>query len=330
MIPLDGICTKERGMVVGHVQDLPVRHVIDVMHVEKNVAETILKFLFGEKDDLACRRDMEEANCMHDLWLRQKGAQGNYFKPSSPYAFTPLEKDQFMTKIATIKTPTGYGASYGKHKDKDTLMGLKSHDYHCMIQQIIPVCVRGNIPPAQQTALIRLGKVFTRICAKVQVKGNLESLQQYVVETLCILEVCFPPALFDIMAHLVVHLVPEIALCGPVTGRWSYPLERYLAVLKGYVRNKARPEASMANGYMWMEVLGFCTEYLGTQPHINRRVWESEEDMKMSGEVVEGAARHKILSAVEVSRIHEYVVGHSNTTVTLRRYASLTHCTMYP
>ena len=54
------------------MQDLPVRHVIDVMHVEKNVAETILKFMFGEKDDLACRRAMEEVNCMHDLWLRKK------------------------------------------------------------------------------------------------------------------------------------------------------------------------------------------------------------------------------------------------------------------
>ena len=133
-----------------------------------------------------------------------------------------------MMTIATIETPTRYGASFGKHKEIDTLMGLKSHDYHCMIQQIIPVCVRGNIPPAQQTTLIILGKVFTYIFAKVQVKGDLEILQQYVVETLCILEVCFPPALFDSMAHLVVHLMLEIALCGPETRRWSYSLERGL------------------------------------------------------------------------------------------------------
>lgn len=31
---------------------------------------------------------MVKANCMSDLWLRQKGDEKNYFKSSSPYAFT--------------------------------------------------------------------------------------------------------------------------------------------------------------------------------------------------------------------------------------------------
>ena len=85
------------------------------------------------------------------------------------------------------------------------------------------------------------------------------------------------------------------------------------------IRNKTRPKASMANGYMWMEALGFCTKYLGTHTHMNRRMWESEEDLKVSGEVVKGAARHRILSATDVSKIHEYMLGHSSATLTLRR-----------
>jgi hypothetical protein len=38
-----------------------------------------------------------------------------------------------------------------------------------------------------------------------------------------------------------------------------YPMEFYTKTLKGYVRNKARPEGSMAKGYAIEEALGFCT-----------------------------------------------------------------------
>jgi hypothetical protein len=55
-----------------------------------------------------------------------------------------------------------------------------------------------------------------------------------------------PPSLFDCQVHLLVHLVDEIAIVGPVHCRWMYWLERYMAVLKGYVRNHARVEGSMA------------------------------------------------------------------------------------
>jgi hypothetical protein len=41
-----------------------------------------------------------------------------------------------------------------------------------------------------------------------------------------------------------------------------YPVERYMKTLKGYVRNMAQLEASMAEGYLKDECLGFVTEYL--------------------------------------------------------------------
>jgi hypothetical protein len=38
------------------------------MHVEQNVFYSILKYLFGERDTMEVRKDMEEAHC-HDLSL---------------------------------------------------------------------------------------------------------------------------------------------------------------------------------------------------------------------------------------------------------------------
>ncbi|WOH09924.1 hypothetical protein DCAR_0729384 [Daucus carota subsp. sativus] len=73
----------------------------------------------------------------------------------------------------------------------------------------------------------------------------------------------FPPAFFDIMVHLPIHLCNEIELGGPVHQRWMYSIERYLGKLKRYVRNKSKPEGSIAEGYLADECLIFCSRFLG-------------------------------------------------------------------
>ena len=72
----------------------------------------------------------------------------------------------------------------------------------------------------------------------------------------------FPPAFFDIMMHLPVHLAEEAKLGGPVCFRWMYPIERYLRTLKGYVRSKAHPKGSIAEGYISEESMTFCSCFL--------------------------------------------------------------------
>lgn len=120
-----------------------------------------------------------------------------------------------MDEVSAIRTPTGYGSAFGKHLKKIGFMGLKSHDYHCLVQQIIRVVIRTLLQTLQRTTLIRLGKSLSQICARV-VKTELEALPMYVMETICVLEVSFPPAFFDIMQHSLIHLVNELAVCGPV------------------------------------------------------------------------------------------------------------------
>ena len=289
------------------------------MHIEKNVAESVLKFLFGDKDTLDSRRDLEQLGIRRELWLRPRQNRQTFVKPQAPYVFSEEEKKLFLEEVSAIRTPTGYGSALGKHLKRTKFLGLKSHDYHCLVQQIIPVVSRTLLQPFQRTTLIRLGKCFNRICAKVIEKAEISALRLYVVETLCFLEVCFPPAFFDIMEHTLVHLVDEIAMCGPVGGRWMYPCERYLGTLKSFVRNKAHPEASMANGYAAEEALGFCTEYLNLQEHTKRHIWESSEDESMRASVVEGRGRVFKLSEAELQIAHTYVTMHHGRTEGMHR-----------
>lgn len=107
---------------------------------------------------------------------------------------------------------------------------------------------------------------------------DLDILESQISETLCQLETIFPPSFFDIMVHLPIHLVNEVRMGGPVQYRWMYSPKRSLGKLKGYVRNKSRPEGSMAEGYIVEEGLTLCARYLnsGVETRFNRMRRNSE------------------------------------------------------
>nr|KYP39706.1 hypothetical protein KK1_038992 [Cajanus cajan] len=120
------------------------------------------------------------------------------------------------------------------------------------------------------------------LCSKVLKVDELDQLQSRVVLTLCHMEMLFPPSFFTVMVHLIVHLVEDAKLGGPVQYRWMYPIERYLGKLKSYVRNKAQPEGSIAEGYLAEEILTFCSRYLdGIETKFNRlgRVDDEPDDI---------------------------------------------------
>jgi hypothetical protein len=109
---------------------------------------------------------------------------------------------------------------------------------------------------------MRMCKVYHRICSKVYDPSQFQSLLNDVAKSMALLEMEFPPSFFNVMIHLPYHIVEELDMYGPVTKRWMYPVERYMKTLKNYVRNTSRPEASMAEGYVKAECIGFITEYL--------------------------------------------------------------------
>ncbi|GJW64780.1 F-box domain containing protein [Tanacetum coccineum] len=92
-------------------------------------------------------------------------------------------------------------------------------------------------------------------------EDDMLKAQIKVVDILCELELIYPPALFDIMVHLVIHLPIEALEGGPIHPRWMYPFERYMKKLKGYVRNKAKPKGSIVEGYVAEEALTFSSHY---------------------------------------------------------------------
>lgn len=80
------------------------------------------------------------------------------------------------------------------------------------------------------------------------------------------------------MEHLPVHLPYEARVCGPVQYRWMYPFERRMLSLKRDTRNKARPEGSICEAYLDLEIVNFCTLYFGDEidTFVNHRLSRNE------------------------------------------------------
>jgi hypothetical protein len=120
----------------------------------------------------------------------------------------------------------------------------------------------GILPKNIRLTIVKLCAFLSVISQKVIDPDNLIKLQNDAVQCLGGFELIFPPSFFNIMTHIGVHLVKEIDILGPVFLHNMFPFERFMAVLKKYVRNHARPEGSIASGYGTKEVIEFCVDFI--------------------------------------------------------------------
>ena len=178
------------------------------------------------------------------------------------------------------------------------------------MQQLLPIALRCILPKHVRLAIYRLRFFFNALCSKVVDVSTLDELQNQLVVTLCLLERYFPPSFFDIMIHLTVHFVREVRLCGPVYLRWMYQFERFMKVLKNYVRNRSRPEGCIVECYIAEEAIEFCKEYLSNMDTIGIPI-DPRIDHKI-GTPLPGSFVMKV-DPIVLLQAHHYVL--ENTTI---------------
>ncbi|KAL5581538.1 hypothetical protein UlMin_013980 [Ulmus minor] len=245
--------------------EIELKHNLDVMHIEKNICDSLLGTLMGDphksKDTDNARRDLQHLGIRSELHLYEDG--NKLMKPAAEYTFSEANRRKFCRFVRSVKFPDGFAGNLSKnvaHNDS-RIVGLKSHDCHVIMQRLLPVGCRYLVNKTISSTIIELCTFFNQLCARTVNVTDMVKAQDQLVIILCKLERIFPPAFFDIMIHLVLHLPEETILGGPVYMRWMYPFERYLKRLKDYVRNAANPEGSISEGYVVDEALTFCSRY---------------------------------------------------------------------
>ncbi|CAA7059754.1 unnamed protein product [Microthlaspi erraticum] len=289
------------------------RHNLDVMHVERNVAASVIATLLHcgkSKDGLNARKDLELLGIRKDLHPKIQGKRT--LLPAAPWTLSKAEKKIFCKRLYDFKGPDGYCSSISSciSLDDCKVMGLKSHDYHVLMQQLLPVAIRGLLPKGVRIAIVRLSKFFNCLCQRVIDREQILVMENEIVETLCMFERFFPPSFFDIMVNLCVHLGREARLGGPVHFRWMYPFERYMKVLKDFVRNPARPEGCIAESYLAEECMQFCSAFLKKTTNVEEKL-DRNTDYE-SNSILEGrpisAATSFTLSEMEKKIAHLAVI----------------------
>jgi hypothetical protein len=133
------------------------------------------------------------------------------------------------------------------------------------MMQILPVAIQGIMDEHVSQTLFGLCNFFDVISWKSIGVKKFKRLQEEIVVIICELEMYFPPAFFEIMVHLLVHIVEDIVQLRPTFLHSMMPFERMNGVIKGYVRNRSCPDGSIAKSFLTEECISFCMNYLNIE-----------------------------------------------------------------
>jgi hypothetical protein len=163
-------------------KDLDIHYSIDVMHVEKNVCESLLGTLLNTngktRDHGHARADLKKMGIQLELCLDDsiKGME----LPTSCITLSKHEK-KFCGFLKNVKVPSGYSTNVSRLISFSNLKvapGVKYHDYHVLLMQMIAVGIQ-NIPPVNVwEAIMNFFFFFNAIGQKVLCEEALESLEK--------------------------------------------------------------------------------------------------------------------------------------------------------
>ncbi|CAN1159515.1 hypothetical protein LINPERHAP2_LOCUS22757 [Linum perenne] len=303
-------------------KDHLLRHNLDVMHIEKNVCDNVLGTIMGlqgkTKDTIKTRLDLEAMGIRTALHPIREGSK--VILPHADYALSPDMKREFCRFLKKLRVSDGFSSNISQcvNVNEKKISGLKSHDCHVLLQHLIPLAIRGLLRKDICEPLFELSIYFKTLCSKSLNVEDLDQMKKQIPITLCKLEKIFPPAFFDVMVHLPIHLADEAMLGGPVQYRWMYPIERYLYELKSFIRNRTHPEGSIAEGYIAVECMTLCSRYLNDISTRFNRLDRNYDDSEMreflnfsqAGRSL-GGGKMRDLNVQEIEQAHIYVMKNS-------------------
>jgi len=108
------------------------------MHVERNVAASLVSTMLHcgkSKDGINARKDLQLLDIRRDFHPQARGKR----------TYLPTLWKVFCKRLFDFRGPNGYCSNISKcvKIEDSTVKGLKSHDYHVLMQQLLQVAIRG-------------------------------------------------------------------------------------------------------------------------------------------------------------------------------------------
>jgi hypothetical protein len=167
------------------------------MHIEKNVIDNILDSILDIKgktnDNLAARLDLQKMGLRHKLYPFT-AANGKTYMPATYHIMSTEDTENFLKVLRNVRVPDRYASNISRcvQLKECTISGLKSHDSHVLMQQLLPIALRQSLPDKVVRPLVKMSAFFRGIFLTKLTQDEMDRLQGDVCIILCKLEQVFP------------------------------------------------------------------------------------------------------------------------------------------
>ncbi|KAL0310266.1 UNVERIFIED_CONTAM: hypothetical protein Scaly_2944300 [Sesamum calycinum] len=210
-----------------------------------------------KKDDI----DLDYCKFCGEATYKPK-RERNPNRKKTPYAVLSAKDKIFAmraTMMLTLNDLPAYGMAFEwSFAGVMCCVNMKSHDCHVFMQKLIQIAFREMLPESVWSALTEDHDNL------VQSRENIFAI------------------FLRLMEHLIVNLLHEAHVGGPVQYRRMYPFERFLRGLKMKVKDKAYVEASIVEAYLVEEISLFTSHYFEPQVLRKRNMPSRNDDLVMN------------------------------------------------
>jgi hypothetical protein len=140
---------------------LILMHNIDVMHQERNMGESIISTCMGfsgkKKDNMKGRQYLAELCNRPSLELKV-----TYGKSCASFCLKSQQRKEVMLWMKGLTFHDGYTAGLRCYVNMTIgkLIGLESHDYHIIMERLLPVMFQGYFDDAMWMVLVELSYFY--------------------------------------------------------------------------------------------------------------------------------------------------------------------------
>ena len=131
---------------------------------------------------------------------------------------------------------------------------LKMHDWVTLAGCLGKYALRGCLGVQQRKGLFAFLDVLSRLWAKTIKAADVEKLKRELQCALVCMEVAFPAWELDITRHMLLHMVEQIPVRGPLWAWSMWPYERLWHRMLQWKNQDTNPEATMANAFKAFKV----------------------------------------------------------------------------
>jgi hypothetical protein len=102
----------------------------------------------------------------------------------------PAERKKILKWLKKLKFSDRYTANIKRAVNADTgkLNGLKSHNYHIIMERLLPVILRGYFDTDLWNMFTELSYFYTQLCAKQVSKTMMQKFEKEILILVCKME----------------------------------------------------------------------------------------------------------------------------------------------